>query len=429
MTGDATMLQDPPTETKGVGTILLRSSWQTINIGDVAHTPGAITALLGAGAGRIILWPGSLGDREQTMLADRFGDLEFAYGDIGADGRPDTPELARAFEEADLFIHGSAAGMGSRPGLRAWRPSGKPYGFFGITFDPLGNFMPFQLPDARRVVGGIAPGHLDDEAREILDGAAFVFCRDTISLDYLRGQDVRAEILEPGPDATFAFDIRDEAGADAVLADHGLEPGYLVAVPRLRYTPYAHFRNLPITATDLTKDAVNEAFTPRDLGVLTETISWWVRTTGRQVLIAPEMSYAVALIADHWPATLPQDVRGKVAIMDEFWDLPTATATYARAAAVVSIECHSPILATTVGVPGTYLRQPTDTVKGAMYADLGGSNMVNEIDDGAAEVIERLARVVADPAAARGAAERVHAEALRQLSWMGRAAVAASRVR
>ena len=64
-----------------------------------------------------------------------------------------------------------------------------------------------------------------------------------------------------------------------------------------------------------------------------------------------------------------------------YWLPDEAAAVYARAAAVVSFECHSPITALRAGTPAVYLRQPEDTVKGQMYYDLPLSDWVFEIDE------------------------------------------------
>ena len=52
-----------------------------------------------------------------------------------------------------------------------------------------------------------------------------------------------------------------------------------------------------------------------------------------------------------------------------------------RAHAVISMECHSPIIAAAQRTPFFYLRQPEDTIKGQMYYDIGLSDWVFEIDD------------------------------------------------
>src|SRR3954471_6461368 len=59
--------------------ILLRSSWQTVNIGDIGHTPGVIR-LLGEhiSEAEVTLWPSSIGDGVEEMLRRNFPRLKFA---------------------------------------------------------------------------------------------------------------------------------------------------------------------------------------------------------------------------------------------------------------------------------------------------------------------------------------------------------------
>src|SRR3954471_11938256 len=74
--------------------ILLRSSWQTVNIGDIGHTPGVIR-LLGEHLpeAEVTLWPSGVGDGVQEMLRSNFPGLKIALG----------PEaITRAIAESDF---------------------------------------------------------------------------------------------------------------------------------------------------------------------------------------------------------------------------------------------------------------------------------------------------------------------------------------
>src|SRR3954451_1548215 len=59
--------------------ILLRSSWQTVNIGDIGHTPG-ILRLLGEHVpeAEVTLWPSDIGNGVEAMLRRNFPRLHFA---------------------------------------------------------------------------------------------------------------------------------------------------------------------------------------------------------------------------------------------------------------------------------------------------------------------------------------------------------------
>lgn len=86
-----------------------------------------------------------------------------------------------------------------------------------------------------------------------------------------------------------------------------------------------------------------------------------------------------------------------------------AASVYARARALISAECHSPIIALMVGSAAFYVRQPEDTIKGQIYYDLGLSDWVFEVEQtSGAQIAERLMQVHRDHAAAvaRGPAPR-----------------------
>jgi hypothetical protein len=80
-----------------------------------------------------------------------------------------------------------------------------------------------------------------------------------------------------------------------------------------------------------------------------------------------------------------------------YWFPDEAASVYAHAHTVLSMECHSPIIAAANGTPSFYLRQPTDTIKGQMYYDLGFYDWVFEIDDSTgAQISKRLMSVYDD---------------------------------
>lgn len=408
--------------------ILLRSSWQTVNIGDVAHSPGAISALHTVGADvEVTLWPCKLGVRERRMFAEQQPRVRIVDGELDADGVPNTPELAAAWAESDILVHGSAAGVGAAADMRAWQATGRPYGFFGITFDPFDPTTPSTLAHAALQVATLPATYLGEADRDLLAGAEFVYCRDSITLDYLRRQDLAQDLLEWGPDATFALNLLDHAGAEEVLERYGLtDQPFLVAVPRSRFAPYHQIYDTPPQRRDHYKVAVSAAHDPEALGVLGAAITHWVRSTGHPVLVGPEMSYAVELAAKYFPRILPEDVQDHVRVLGDYWDLPTATAVYARSAGVLSMECHSPILAATTGTPAIYLRSPTETIKGWMYADLGAGDTVVEVD--AHDALARLEDLLAELATGGGATAReraraMHTRAGERLAQMARTAV------
>lgn len=392
--------------------ILLRSSWQSVNIGDIGHTPGALS-LLGKHfpEAEINLWPGKLGHGSRDLLTRGYPELRIVEGSLDKDNKPTTPELAKAWAEADLYLSGSGSGFpASNHAIAFARTTGKPVGVFGVSTDPVSGFGSGRLPeggtlDALRARSVALPkDHLSGDLRYILDRASFFFCRDTISRDYLKAQEVKTPILEFGPDAQLGMHLRDDSKASAYLRANALEDKkFICVVSRLRYTPYYQIDGRPRVADDTAKDAINARTVEPDHAKLRDLITTCVKATGHKVLIVPEMTYQIELGKQHIFDKLPPEVRNRVVWRDTYWLPDEAASIYAKALAVVSIECHSPLIAYKSGTPAFYLRQPTDTCKGQMYRDFGASEWLFEIDQtSSAQLWSRLEPLVKNPA--RGAA-------------------------
>lgn len=369
--------------------ILLRSSWQTVNIGDIAHTPGMLALLeRHLPEDEVTLWPNSLSDAVETLLTTRFPKLRIAKTEA---------EQEAALQRCDFFLHGSGPGLvGVREAERA-RQAGKPYGFAGITLN-------------------------DDEIktqRDLLAAATFVFTRDTDSLTALKNSGLTGPTMAFGPDATFALDLRDDAAAAELLQKHGLEPGrFLCAVPRLRWTPYWEIHPERVKPNPQ-RSAENEAFADRDHAKLREAITAWVRETKYRVFLVPEMTYEVPRLRPLLYDPLPADVQPHVTVLDRYWLTDEAAAVYAKAAAVISFEMHSPIMAVANGTPAILLRQPTDTRKGQMWRDVGLNEWIFEIDQSTGkDIAARLVQVGQDLKAARATADNARRRAQELMKTM-----------
>lgn len=369
--------------------ILLRSSWQTVNIGDIAHTPGVLALLEKHHPDvEVTLWPKGLNAEVEKLLTTRFPKLKLAKTQ---------DEQAAALEQCDFFLHGSGPGLVGRAEAELARKAGKPYGFAGVTLN-------------------------DDELknqRELLAGAKFVFTRDTASLKAFQAARIDGPKADFGPDATFALDLRDDAAADKLLKEHKLEAGqFLCAVPRLRWTPYWEI-NPERVKPNPERSAVNEAFADRDHAKLREAIVAWVTETKRKVFLVPEMTYAVPRLKPLLLDPLPKEVKASVAVLPRYWLTAEAASVYAKAAAVVSFEMHSPILAIAAGTPAVHLRQPTDTRKGQMWRDVGLDNWLFEIDDSTGkQIADRVVEIGQDLPAARKTAEKARTQAHDKMAAM-----------
>jgi len=362
-------------------TILLRSGWQTENIGDIAHTPGVLHLLeRHLPEVKVILWSNALENGVFAMLDRRFPEVEIVSGE--------PEELAETFDRADFLLHGSGPGVVARKHVAAWsEATGKPYGIFGVTIS---------------LDGEAASAAMDPELRTVLEGAAFVFTRESRSLQNVTTAGIEGPQLDFVPDGTFSVDVRDDKKAADYIEANELKDGeFLCVIPRLRYTPYHEFKKVDWSEEKIrTRTAVNETHAEEDHAKFREVIVRWVRETGGQVLLCPEMTYQTEIIDPLLFDPLPDRVKPFVVRRKQYWLTDVAASVYARAAAVLSFECHSPIIAAAVGTPCFYVHQPEDGIKGQMWADVGLRSF--EVEDATgADIAEAVLGVHADPETAR----------------------------
>jgi len=397
--------------------ILLRNCWQSVNIGDIGHAPGAIT-LLGKyfPEAEITLWPRRLDPGPRAMLAQGYPKLKIVEGVLGPDNQPSTPELAKAWAETDLYLSGSGSGFPDSSHAIAFRKAtGKPVGVFGVSMDPISGIGRGREPEGgtldelRAKAIRLPPTHIEPGMRQFLDHAAFFFCRDSISVAYLKAQGVKTPLLEFGPDAQLGMHLRDDTRGFAYLQAHGLlRNQFICVIPRLRYTPYYRVTNVPRVPADDIKDAINARTTAQDHAKLRDMIVAYVKNTGHKVLACAEMTYQVPMAKEVLVDPLPAEVKKNVIWRDTFWLPDEAASVYSQALAVVSVECHSPLIAMPNGTPAFHVRQPTDTCKGQMYRDIGAGDWLFEVDPtSGGQLWQRLETVVRNPAAARAKVQSI----------------------
>ena len=400
--------------------ILLRSSWQSVNIGDIGHTPGAISLIeKHFPEAEVTLWPGSLGHGSRDLLTKAYPRLKIVEGSVGAEGKPTTPALAKAWEETDLYLSGSGSGFPASAHAVAFQKlTGKPVGVFGVSTDPISGIGGDRDPEGGTLASireralKLPPTHLPADLRYIMDRAAFFFCRDTISRDYLKSQGVKTPILEFGPDAQLGMPLRDDAKAFAWLKAHGLEQGkFICVIPRLRYTPYYRIREgAKRTPADDVRDAINNRTTEQDHAKLREMMIAYVKNTGHKVMACAEMTYQVEMAKEVLVDPLPTEIKKNVVWRDTYWLPDEAASIYSQAQAVISVECHSPLIALHNGTPSFYVRQPTDTCKGQMYRDFGAGDWLFEIDEtNGRELWSRLEAICKDAAQAKAQVKTIMA--------------------
>jgi hypothetical protein len=392
--------------------ILLRSGWQAVNIGDIGHTPGAIEIVRRFCPGRpIILWPSKGGMDLGTgeFLRRSFPELRIVEGAVH-DGKPDSPELAAAWQEAGFLLHSSGSGFPAWRDVHVWhKTTGKPYGSFPVSTDPVSGILPGQrleggtLSELRAASLVLPPNTLAPEMREVIEKASFMFCRDTISLGYLQEQKITTPLLQMGPDTQFGMTLKDRARGEAYMKANGLEPHrFICAIPRIRYTLSRNGQ----PGNDI-RSRVNDEHIQHDMNLLLDVIVRYIRATGNKVFLCPEMTYQIGIGKQYIVDRFPADLKEKLVFRDTFWLPDEAAAIYSKTSAVVSLECHSPIIALVQETPAFYIRQPTDTCKGQMYPDLGAGDWLFEIDKtSSAEVWHQLQSILNNPQIARAKAAR-----------------------
>jgi polysaccharide pyruvyl transferase WcaK-like protein len=370
--------------------ILLRSSWQTVNIGDIAHTPGVLALLERyLPQAEIRLWPSSLADGVETMLQRRFPQVKLLQSQAAID---------EAFQECDFMLHGSGPSLVAQRDVERWlTQTGKPFGVYGIT-----------LPRTESSAIAPTPDATFRKTLDILDQARFVFFRDSQSLALAQELGCRCPIMEFGPDGAFATDLRDDDAAQAFLARHQLETGkFLCCIPRLRYTPYwlIPSKKRPF---DEVKHARNEAMKEHDHAPLRQAIEEVVRQTELNILLCPEDQTQMAVGRELIYDRLPDEIRRRVVWRPDYWLPGEALSTYIRSAGLFGNEMHSPIMCIGNGVPAIVCRWTEQTSKGLMWRDIGLEDWLFDFDNPAdlARLPETVLQLAREPSQARAKARQ-----------------------
>lgn len=343
--------------------ILLRSSWQVVNIGDIGHTPG-ILALIEehVPAAAVILWASSdLSPEVVAMEKKRFPKLTIVKGTIDENGRASNADLEEAIASADFLLHGSGASLVAARDIAAFaKHTGKPFGVYGITH------------------GSFFTGPRD---KDILSQAKFVFFRDSVSLEKAREEGVSSPIMEFAPDGAFACDLRNDSRALSFLRANNLTEGkFVCCIPRLRYTPYWRIRNQPMDARSAERNEYNEAMAEHDHAPLREAIIALIRETSLNVLVCPEDKSQMEVGRRWIIEPLPEQVRHRVVWRKDFWLTDEALSTYVRSAGLFGLEMHSPIMCIGNGVPAIVCRFKEQTSKGIMWRDIGLGDWLFDFD-------------------------------------------------
>ena len=369
--------------------ILLRSSWQTVNIGDIAHTPGVL-ALLERHLPdvEVRLWPSKVDNGVEEMLRARFPKVGVVKS---------AEALKAAFAECDFLLHGSGPSLVAQNDVARWaKETGKPYGIYGITLSLQGSTA--TAPASDKAIAATVG---------VLSGARFAYFRDSKSLELAKQRGATCPLMEFGPDGAFATDLRDDAKAMAFLKENGLEEGkFLCCIPRLRFTPYWTIHKE--RAMDPVKHARNEALKEHDHAPHRQAIIEVLRQTQLKVLICPEDQTQMAVGKELLYDALPADVKARAVWRPNYWLTGEAVSVYTRSAGLFGNEMHSPIMCVGNGIPAIVCRWAEQTSKGFMWRDIGLGDWLFDFDkeDDVKRLVPTVLALAKDPAAAKAKAAK-----------------------
>lgn len=342
-------------------TVLLHCGWATKNIGDIGHTPGTLRFLEQyLPSANVILWLQNTNPAVDAMLKRRFPSVEVVQGSLSTkDGA-----VQRAIARSDFFLRGPGMGQGTDFMIHC-RKLGLPWGLQGQSY----------FPD---MITG--PGAA--ERIELLNSAAFIYCRETKTLNMLRAAGVRRPVLEFCPDGCFGVDVRDEARALARLKRHGLEPKKFITLQLRTHTPSSPGvdDSRPQKLNPLHPTPENIADDRRRAKVYQDLIAMWVRETGGKVVIAPEVNKEMIYNKQFVYEPLPDALKRHVVNFDEFWNVDEACSFYARAHTVICHEPHTPIMALAMGTPMMHTFSEFHSPKCWMFRDIGLEEWAPEFD-------------------------------------------------
>jgi hypothetical protein len=346
--------------------VLLRSSWQTINIGDIAHSPGVLALLEKYLPDvEVRLWTMEAGNGVKEMLQKRFPRVQII-------DNSDTVAINAAFKECDFLLHGSGPSFVAYKDVETWiNNTRKPFGVYGIT---------------------LAKVSIDQRIVNILNQAQFVYFRDTVSLELAKHEGVKAPIMEFGPDGAFACDLRNDKLALKFMSDNRLKKDkFLCVIPKYRRTPHWLVPSYKSTYNEVV-DKRNQAMKEHDHKPYRDAIIEVIRKTNFKVLICPEDVTQVAIGKEMLYDPLPADVKKDVVWRDSFWLTDEALSVYVRSAGLFGLEQHSPIMCIGNGIPALVGRFEEQTSKGYMWHNIGLGDWF--FDSDSKEQMDRLISTV-----------------------------------
>lgn len=375
--------------------ILLRSSWNDYNVGDIGHTPGTLRLIERyIPEADVLLWHESPRPITEALVARYFPRVKIVRGSFMQKDTPLEGDLKTAFDKAGVYIQNSGMGFN--------------YGLFNYEWNGLiGNLSPMLYCIDKGIPCGTYGQSYDKFAppsmlfyRDVMNRLSFVYCREKESVRFLQDNDFKSPVLEFGPDGCFGIDVVDDAQGTAYLDANKLEKGKFLVINIRTNT----------SKDDKPGDLMNPVSTPekreedrRRLAKVKALITYWVRKSGQKVLIIPEAQKEGRQAKIQLYDTLDNDVKEKVVCRQEWWtnaDEAMGIIKYAHTA--FGMEPHTLIMALTLGVPILHARPVSNGRKGWMFRDIGLPEWLFDIDKVTAdELVAALSEIMAHYAAAK----------------------------
>lgn len=309
--------------------------------------------------------------------------------DVYADLQALYPKAAKAFDDAAFVYYNSGTT------LNFGRIGVKDLYTFAMKYA-----MSLLIARAKGIPYGIGSQSIDYVAwplslvyRRLFADAAFVYCRDRDSINYLKQCGYTFRDNDYRPDTTVFFHRADAAFADRFLKENGLEPEKFVTLV-LRLPAWIDGK-----PSDMISHAVCAERLEHQLAELKDFVER-VTAAGSKVLLAHETLDTLegGLAKKLLWARLSPAAQAKTVYMDRFWTPEEALGVYRRTSVLVSEEMHSMIMAIGNEVPILHCPFAECGRKRQMIRDMGLGDRLVDIDEpgSGAKMFEICRSVAAD---------------------------------
>lgn len=343
--------------------MLLHSGWDAENIGDIGHTPGTLTLFERyLSSFSVTCWLRNSNAEILSLLNRRFPNVVFVEGNVNPKGIADNSPLQDAIDRTDLFVYNS--GMGLQSASIEWCLNREvPFGVFGQSFT-------IEQIETRPSIASL------------LERAAFILTRESLSLSNLKQTLDITETAEFGPDGCLGIDVRDDQRADAWLYKLNLKGRKYVTVILRTNTPKHSTLSDPLNPQSPSAEEIDED--EENAAKFRMLIKHLIKL-GFCVILAPEAKKEIEHMRRLLFEPLISNYKKQLFIRDSFWNVDEAASVYRQASAVFSHEPHSCMIALVNGTPAVHLYSVKHGPKYHFLKDLGLGEWLVDVNQSSAE--------------------------------------------